>query len=51
MLLHFLKLSLDVGKKADHYAAAAAMMVLPGSWIKAFVGAVEVYKKQTAAQA
>ena len=51
MLLHFLTPSLDVGKKADHHAAAAAMMVLPGSWIEAFVGVVKVYEKQTAAQA
>ena len=50
MLLHFLEPSLDVGKEADHHAAAAAMMVLPGSWIEAFVGAVEIYEKQAAAQ-
>ena len=50
-LLHFLKPSLDVGKVADHHAAAATMMVLPGSWIEAFVRAVEVYEKQIAAQA
>ena len=50
-LLHFLKPSLDVGKEADHHAAVAAMMVLPGSWIEAFVGAVEVYEKQITAQA
>ena len=50
-LLNFLKPSLDVGKEADHHAAAAAMMVLPGSWIEAFVGAVDVYEIQTVAQA
>ena len=50
-LFHFLKPNLDVGKEADHHVAAAAMMVLPGSWIEAFVGAVEVYENQTAAQA
>ena len=51
MLLHFLKPILDVGKVVDHHRAAAAMMVLPGSWIEAFVGAVKVYEKKTAAQA
>ena len=50
-LLHFLKPSLDVGKEVDHHAAAASMMVLPWSWIEAFVGAVDVYEQQAAAQA
>ena len=50
-LLHFLEPSLDVGKEADHHAAAASMMVLPGNWIEALVGAVEAYEKQAAAQA
>ena len=31
MLLHFIKPSLDVGKKVDHHAAVAAIIVLPGS--------------------
>ena len=50
-LLHFFKPSLDVGKEADHHAAAVSMMVVPGSWIEVFVGAVNVYEQQTAAQA
>ena len=51
MLLHFLEPSLDVGKEADHHAAAASMMVLPGNWNEAFVGAAMVYEQQAAAQA
>ena len=51
MLLHFLKPSLDVGKEADHHAAAALMMVLPGTWIEAMMGAVDAYEKHAAAQA
>ena len=50
-LLHFLKPSLDVGIEADHHAAAASMMVLPWSWIEAFVGEVDVYEQQAATQA
>ena len=45
MLLHFLKLSLDVGKEADHHAVAASMMVLPSNWIEEFVGAARVYEE------
>ena len=50
-LLHFLKPSLDIGKEANHHAAAASMMVLPANWIEALVGAVKVYEEQAAAQA
>ena len=51
MLLHFLTPSLDVCKEVDHHVAAAPMMILPGNWSEAFVGAVDVYEKQVAAQA
>ena len=50
-LLHFLNPNLDVGKGADHHAAAASMIVIPRNWIEALVGRVEVYEQQAAAQA
>ena len=34
MPLHFLTPSVDVGEEADRHAAAAAVKVLPGMWIK-----------------
>jgi len=45
MLFHFLTPSLDVGEEAYYHAAAAATMVLPGSWTETFVGAVTVYEE------
>ena len=42
MLLHFLTPSIEVGEKANQHAAAAAVRVLPGMWIEAIIGAVEV---------
>ena len=52
MLLHFLMPSIEVGKEADHHAAATTVKVLPGLWIGGIVGAVEVSEtEQTAAQA
>ena len=49
MLLHFLEPNQELGKEANHHATAALMMVLPGNWIEAFVGAAMVYKEQQAA--
>ena len=51
MLLHFFTPSFDVGKEVDHHTAVAVMMVLPGSLIEVFVGAVDIYEKQATAQA
>ena len=52
MLLHFLTPSIEVGEEADCHAAAAALKVLPGQWIEAIIGAVEVWEtEQAAAQA
>ena len=49
MLLHFLTPNIEAGKEDDHHAAAAAMKILPGQWIEAIIGAVEVWETEKAA--
>ena len=49
MLLHFLTPSIEAGEGYNHHAAAATMKVLPGQWIEAIIGAVEVWETEAAA--
>ena len=52
MLLHFLTPSIEVGEEACHHATAAALKALPGQWIEAIIGSMEVWEtEQTTAQA
>ena len=52
MLLHFFTPSIEVGEEAGHHAAAAALRALPGQWIEAIIGSMEVWEtEQIAAQA
>ena len=44
MLLHYLNPSIEVEKISDKAAAAAAVRVLPGPWIEAIIGAVELWE-------
>ena len=52
MLLHFLTPSIEIGEEAGHHTAAAALRALPGQWIEAIIGSMEVWETElTAAQA
>ena len=52
LLLHFLTPSIKAGEENDYYAETTAMKVLPGQWIEAIIGAVEVWEtEQAVAQA
>ena len=44
MLLHYLNPSIEVEKISDKAAAAAAVRVLPGRWIEAIIGAIELWE-------
>ena len=44
MLLHYLNPSIEIEKLSDKAAAAAAVRVLPGRWIEAIIGAVELWE-------
>ena len=46
MLLHFLTPSIEVGEEAGHHAAAVALRVLPGQWIEAIIGSMEVWESE-----
>ena len=46
MLLHFLNPSIEIEDVSNEAPAAAAVKVLPGRWIEAIIGAVDLWKQQ-----
>ena len=50
MVLHFLTPSTEAGEESNHQAAVDEVKILPGQWIEAIIGAVNVWEEQATAQ-